>query len=116
MTLRITSIRAVPLNIPYRASPLMSAGASAYSSRTVIVVETESGTYGLGDAAYGFPAAIIEKEFASALVGLDALDHALLKRHCLSDHFDFGTPSLKTRLAAWGGIEVALWDILGKHA
>jgi glucarate dehydratase len=112
----ITQIRAIPVNIPYRTTPVMSAGASAYSSRTVIIVETSEGLHGIGEAAYGFPAQIIERELAPALVGLDALDLAMLRRHCLPDVLDFGTPSLRTRLAAWGGVELALWDLLGKFS
>lgn len=116
MTLNIARIRAIPVNVPYRHPPVMSAGASKYSTRTVIIVDTSAGISGVGEASYGFPAGIIEQEFAPAITGLDALDHALLRRHCLPEKFDFGTPSLKMRLAAWGGIEIALWDILGKHA
>jgi glucarate dehydratase len=29
---------------------------------------------------------------------------------------DFGTPLLKARLAAWGGLDIALWDLIGKAA
>lgn len=116
MTTTIEKITAIPVNIPYRTVPVMSAGASAYSTRTVIVVETSDGITGLGEASYAFPAGIIERDFAPALVGLDALDHALLRRHCLPGHLDFGTPALKMRLATWGGLEIALWDILGKRS
>ena len=112
----ITGIRAIPVNLPYISIPVMACGPIEASTRTIIVIETSSGAIGLGEASYAFPAAIIEQEFAPAIVGLDALDHALLRRHCLPRHLDFGTPSLKARLAAWGGLEIALWDLLGKRA
>lgn len=113
---KIKSIRAIPVNIPYRSIPVMACGEIAASTRTIIVVETSGGAIGLGEASYAFPAAIVEREFAPAITGLDALDHALLRRHCLPRHLDFGTPWLKARVAAWGGLEIALWDLLGKHA
>jgi glucarate dehydratase len=116
MTLTIDRIQAIPVNVPYCRIPLMAGGVSGYSTRTIIIIETSSGICGLGEASYAFPADIITREFAPALIGLDALDHAGLRRHCLPVHLDFGTPSLKTRLAAWGGLEIALWDILSKHA
>jgi glucarate dehydratase len=57
---------------------------------------------------------VIEREFAPALVGLDPCAGPQLKRHCLPDHLDFGTPLLKARFAAWGGLDIALWDLIGK--
>ena len=65
---------------------------------------------------YAFAAGVIEREFAPGLVGLDPLRAPSLRRYCLPDHFDFGTPLLKARLAAWGGIDIALWDLIGKAA
>lgn len=115
MSCRIRDIRAIPVNIPYRSTPVMTCGAIAASTRTIIVVETTTGETGYGEASYAFPADVIAREFAPALIGLDALDHALLRRHCLPRHLDLGTPSLKMWLAVWGGLEIALWDLLGKR-
>lgn len=89
----------------------MSVGTSEYSTRTIIEVETDAGLSGLGDVSYAYAANVIEREFAPALIGLDPRDASLLRRYCLPDHLDFGTPLLKARLAAWGGIDIALWDI-----
>jgi len=115
--MKITAIRATPVNVPYRASALMSAGRNDCSTRTIIEVETDAGLTGLGEASYGYAAQIIERDFAPALIGLDPhRGSAVLKRYCLPDHLDFGTPVLKVRLAAWGGIDIALWDILAQAA
>lgn len=94
----------------------MSAGTSGHSTRTIIEVETDAGLTGLGDASYAFAADVIEREFGPALVGLDPTAGAELRRYCLPDHLDFGTPLLKARLAAWGGMDIALWDLAGKAA
>jgi glucarate dehydratase len=114
--MRITAVRATPVNIPYRSAARMAAGTSEYSTRTIIEIDTDAGLTGLGDASYAFAAGVIEREFAPALEGLDPLDAPRLKRHCLPDHLDFGTPLLKARLAAWGGIDIALCDLKGKAA
>lgn len=116
MTWKIERIRAIPVNIPFCSTQVMACGEIEASTRTIIVVETSGGAVGLGEASYAFPAAILEKEFGPAIIGLDALDHALLRRQCLPKHLDFATPGLKARLAAWGGLEIALWDLLGKYA
>jgi glucarate dehydratase len=112
--MKITAIHATPVNIPYRRSALMSAGLNDQSTRTIVEVHTDAGITGLGDCSYAFAAAVIEHEFAPALVGLDPRAGAELKRYCLPDHIDFGTPLLKARLAAWGGVDIALWDLIGK--
>jgi glucarate dehydratase len=116
MQWQIKRITATPVNLAYRNIPVMTCGAIATSTRTIIEIETSNGLIGLGEASYAPAAAIIEREFAAAILGLDATDHALIKRHCLPRHLDFGTPGLKLRLAAWGGLEIALWDLLGKIA
>src|SRR5262249_50070542 len=115
MASRIASVKAIPVNIPYRTSQRMSAGSSAFSTRTIIAVETGDGLTGVGEASYAFPSQIVEREFGPAILGLDAMDHAAVRRHCLPRHLDFGTPGLKMRLACWGGLEIALWDVLGKR-
>jgi glucarate dehydratase len=112
--MKITAIHATVVNIPYRRSALMSAGLNDQSTRTIVEVHTDAGITGLGDCSYAFAAGVIEHEFAPALVGLDPRAGAELRRYCLPDHFDFGTPLLKARLAAWGGIDIALWDLIGK--
>jgi glucarate dehydratase len=114
--MKISAVRATAVNIPLRSPARMSAGANDYSTRTIIEVETDSGISGLGEASYAFAADIIVREFAPALIGLDPCDAAALRRHCLPDTLDYGTPLLKVRLAAWGGLDLALWDILGKVA
>jgi glucarate dehydratase len=114
--MRISAIRATPVNIPYRDAAVMSAGLNDQSTRTIIEIEADVGLTGLGEASYAVAAGIIEREFAPALVGLEVRDIAGLRRYCLPDHLDFGTPLLKVRLAAWGGVDIALWDLLAKAA
>lgn len=112
--MKIESIRATPITVPYRKPAAMSVGVGAGSTRTIIEIVTDRGIVGLGEASYSFPAEIIEREFAPSIVGLDPRERQTLRLHCLPAALDFGTPMLKARQAAWGGIEIALWDIIGK--
>ena len=114
--MRITSVHATPVNIPYLAPARMSTGTGEYSTRTIIEIRTDAGLVGLGDASYAYAAGVIEREFAPALEGCDPCAGVELRRYCLPDHLDFGTPLLKARLAAWGGIDIALWDLKAQAA
>lgn len=92
----------------------MSCGTADVSTRTLVEVVTDRGIVGLGEASYAFPAEIIEREFAPRILGLDPRERRNIQLHCLPRWIDHGTPMLKARLAAWGGLEIALWDILAK--
>ena len=111
--IRITDVRATPVSVPLKRIALMSAGAVQHTSRTIIEVETDNGIIGLGETAYGEISRIVSR-FRESILGLNPCEIGTVRRHCLPEHLDQGTPLLKLRLAAWGGIEIALWDILGK--
>ena len=111
--IRIVDVRATPVSVPLKKVALMSAGAVNHTSRTIIEVETDNGIIGLGETAYGEMAQIVTG-FRERILGLNPCEIGTVRRHCLPEHLDQGTPLLKMRLAAWGGIEIALWDILGK--
>ena len=46
--MRITAIRATPVNIPYRTEAHMSGVTNQHSTRTIIEVETDRDLIGLG--------------------------------------------------------------------
>jgi glucarate dehydratase len=111
---KIDSIKATPVRVPYRKPAAMSCGTADNSTRTLIEVVTDRGIVGMGEASYAFPADIVEHEFAPRILGLDPRERYTIQLHCLPRRVDHGTPMLKARLAAWGGLEIALWDILAK--
>jgi glucarate dehydratase len=111
--MKIKSIRATPVLIPLEAPYLWSYGALDGFTKCVVEVETSDGVTGIGEAPSHGSARIIEG-FAERLVGLDPLDLAGLERrvlpwmpasHSVTDHALRG---------AWGGVEIALWDLRGK--
>ena len=83
-------------------------------SQTIVEVETEDGLIGLGEAPTPAAAAIINDVLAQRLVGRDAFDIAGAEYVCLP--FWTGVQSIndRTRIMAFGAIEMALWDLRGK--
>ena len=111
--MKITAIRATPVLILLEAPYLWSYGALDGFTKCVVEVETADGVTGIGEAPSHGSARLIEG-FADRLIGLDALDIAGLERrvlpwmppsHSVTDHALRG---------AWGGVEIALWDLRGK--
>lgn len=111
--MKIKSIRATPVLIPLEAPYLWSYGALDGFTKTVVEVETADGVVGIGEAPSHAAARIIDA-FAPLILGMDALDLAALERrvlpsmpvaHSVTDHATRG---------AWGGVEIALWDLRGK--
>jgi glucarate dehydratase len=112
--MKITAIRATPINLPLEAPYLWSFGWLPGSSRTVVEVETDQGLVGLGEAASYTAVDTINRRFAPLLVGRDPIDTAGAELLCLpnwrgvTSNIDFGA------VRAFGAIEMALWDIRGK--
>jgi glucarate dehydratase len=111
--MKITALRATPVLIPLEAPYLWSYGALDGFTKTVVEIETSDGVTGIGEAPSHASARIIES-FAERILGLDPLDIAGIERrvlpsmpaaHSVTDHATRG---------AWGGVEIALWDLRGK--
>ena len=111
--MKIKAIRATPVLIPLEAPYLWSYGALDAFTKCIVEVETFDGLTGIAEAPSHAAAAIIAR-MAEVLVGCDPLDMAGLERRVLpfmpANHSvtDYATRS------AWGGIEIALWDLRGK--
>ena len=111
--MKIKAIRATPILVPLEAPYLWSYGALDGFTKCVVEVETTDGVVGIGEAPSHSAARIIDA-FAPLLIGQDALDMAALERRVLpwmpAGHSvtDYGLRG------AWGGVEIALWDLRGK--
>ncbi len=68
--MKIRSITATPVNIPFVAPYRFSYGSIASLTKTVIELQTEDGVIGLGECADGDRAADVEA-MGAALIGLD---------------------------------------------
>lgn len=113
--MKITAIRATPVNIPLEAPYLWSYGSLAGFSKTIVEVETSDGIVGLGEGPSPANVATIEKSFAPRLIGRDPIDIQGAEELCLPHWRGVGTIDVDlAAIRAFGAIEMALWDIRGK--
>ena len=114
--MKITAIEAVPLAIPLKPMTPPSPWTGGTRKQIYVIVRTDEGITGLGEAfAYGAPLAVvsvIEESLAPLVVGLDPL-----AIESVVDVMHRGTMIYGRRgigMFAISGIEIALWDLLGK--
>src|SRR5215475_9621601 len=114
--LKITGIQAIPLAIPMKSMDPPSTWRAGTRKQIVVRVATDEGLTGNGEAfAYGAPlavCAVIEESLAPLLVGQDAA-----RIEALVDLMHRGTMIYGRRglaMFAISGVEIALWDLLGK--
>ena len=111
--MKITAVRATPVNIPLEAPYLWSYGSLAGFSKTIVEVETSEGITGLGEGPSPANVATIET-FASILIGRDPIDITGCEERCLPSWRGVYTDVDFASIRAFGAIEMALWDIRGK--
>lgn len=113
--MKIAAIQAIPLAIPVKAALPPSAWRAGSRKQIVVRVVTDQGLTGIGEAfAYGAPLAVvsvIEESLAPLVVGQDPL-----RIEAVVDLMHRGTIYGRRGLGmfAISGIEIALWDLLGK--
>jgi glucarate dehydratase len=112
----IASIEAIPANLPLTAPYRWVAGLNYGFTKVVVRLLTGDGFIGLGEASSWRHARIIEEEIAPRLLGLPVSD----LRRC----WRAAVPPVQTLyniesldvVRAYGAVEMALWDVLGKIA
>ena len=110
---RITDIRVTPVNIPLELPFLWTAGLYPGTSKTIIEVETDEGIVGLGEAPSSHLAPVVES-LRPRLIGRDPLDIAELEGLCVPPWQIVQNTDDCAPVIAFGGLEIALWDIRGK--
>ncbi len=111
--MKITAVRATPVNIPFTAPYRFSYGSMASLTKTVVEVDTDTGVTGLGEVADGDRAEDV-KTMAERLIGLDVRKVTLAEQRVVPQML---YSPWNTRLAArraFAGIEIAMWDARGK--
>src|SRR5262249_48345946 len=116
LNLKITSIQAIPLAIPMKPMDPPSTWRAGTRKQILVRVLTDDGPVGTGEAcAYGAPlavCAVIEESLAPLLVGQDPS-----RIEALVDLMHRGTMIYGRRglgMFAISGVEIALWDLLGR--
>ncbi|HXJ84567.1 MAG TPA: mandelate racemase/muconate lactonizing enzyme family protein [Candidatus Methylomirabilis sp.] len=116
MTVKITGIEAIPLAIPMKPLDPPSTWSAGTQKQIVVRVLTDDGRTGTGEAfAYGAPlavCAVIEESLVPLLVGQDALRIEPLVDLMHRATMIYGRRGLA--MFAISGVEIALWDLLGK--
>ena len=111
--MKIRSIKATPVNIPFIAPYRFSYGTIASLTKTVIELQTEDGVVGLGECADGDRAADIEA-MAEKIIGLDIRLVTEAQRRLVPGMAYSPWDNLLARKRAFAGIEMAMWDARGK--
>jgi glucarate dehydratase len=111
--MKITAVRATPVNIPFVAPYRFSYGAIAALTKTVIEVDTADGITGLGECADGDRAADV-LAMGARLIGTDIRDINPAARMCVPQMGYTPWGSVTAARRVFGGIEMAMWDARGK--
>jgi D-galactarolactone cycloisomerase len=114
--MKITAVEATCLAIPMKPLDPPSAWTGSTRKQIVVRVKTDAGLTGIGEAfAYGAPLAVcnvIEESLAPLIVGQDPS-----RIEYLMDVMQRGTMIYGRRglaMFAISGVDIALWDLLGK--
>lgn len=113
--MKITSIETFLVSIPFKEPLNWSFGRRPGTSPLLIRVETDAGITGWGEAIGPMSSEIIkfsiENEIRQLIYGEDPFDIERILKKCLASGFMW-CPDLGVFITA--GIEMALWDIMGK--
>ena len=112
--MKITAIRATRVTIPMDIPFFWSVGLYPGTSKTIIEVETDEGIVGLGESPSWDCAEVIDKNMAPRLIGQDPIDIAGCEMQCVPEWRVVQNTDDASVVKAFGGIEMALWDIRGK--
>ena len=113
--MKITDIQVLPLHLPMRDTTPIAVGGETSSAHTLLRIKTDAGIEGYGETfrlAPGAIKAVIETELKPMLLGKDPCRIELLWEQMFSKSFRYGRAGMV--IHAISGIEIALWDILGK--
>jgi glucarate dehydratase len=112
--MRIASIRATPVNIPFTAPYRFSYGSTASLTKTIVEVDTDEGITGVGEVADGDRSADV-LALAGRLRGLDARDLHEVERRCVPAMRYTPWGDVLAARRVFGGVEMALWDARGRE-
>ena len=117
--MRITAVRTTPLFLPYRQPYHWAYGVVDGAEPVLVEIDTDAGITGVGESIGATDAASVQsalRRLAPDLVGHLAFDNARLIERLYRQHFGGLGPANQRRYAnqILAGVELALWDALGK--
>ena len=111
--MKITNVNVTPVNIPLEVPIFWTGGYYPGTSKAVIEVETDEGLTGLGESPSAHLAQVIQ-DLAPRVIGKDPLDIAGIENVCVPPWQIVQNTDDSSAVTAFGGLEIALWDIRGK--
>lgn len=111
--MKITNIVVTPVNIPLDIPFLWTAGLYPGTSKAIIEIETDEGIIGLGEVPSAHLASAVQG-LVPRLIGKDPLDIAALESLCVPPWQIVQNTDDSSSVTAFGGLEIALWDLRGK--
>lgn len=114
--MNIALVRATPVRVPVTRSAAMSQGTRTEITSTIVEVETDTGLVGVGETRGEWAAAIINDRLGPKLIGFPVAELHSAKKACLPRYLDFGFVEQRLLVSAFSGVEMALWDLLGKKS
>jgi len=113
--MKITKFRTTIVSVPYKEPETWAYGRKLGISNIIIELETNTGLVGLGEAV-GFPTVRVIAEILNsmrpAVIGRDPFDLEVIEHDLIQNygwhHFR------RTGNCALGGLDIALWDLVGK--
>lgn len=116
--MKITDVQTIRLRapIPTDGQVFSRSGVRSMRSATLVQIDTDDGIYGLGSASGNgeLIETIVGKVLKPLLLGMDPtnIDAIWDKAYVRGGHKEFGTRGIG--VVALSGVDIALWDILGK--
>ncbi|GGH99940.1 mandelate racemase/muconate lactonizing enzyme family protein [Arthrobacter liuii] len=115
--MKITEVKAFPVGVPLDEPLRWGAMEVNVKGGIIVRVKTDEGIEGIGEAGFSaeyFPTVgpIINHQLGPMLIGRDPLDIAAIWQDMLNATHMWGRRGIETY--ALSGIDIALWDLLGK--
>ena len=111
--MKITKVTTTPVNIPLEVPIFWTGGYYPGTSKAIIEVQTDGGLTGLGEAPSAHLAPTVQ-EMAKRVIGMDPLDIAAIENVCVPPWQIVQNTDDSSSVTAFGGLEIALWDLRGK--
>lgn len=113
--MKVASVEAIPVSVPYRHREVSSLVARDGVSDVLVKVATDDGLVGWGEACCGADTVSVEAALQAMtpfVLGRDPWNREAMRR----DLFTHGLWQFRTGTGnfAWAGIDMALWDVCGR--
>ena len=112
--MQITNIKVHRVNLPLVTGYRWASGVYFGATKGIVEVCADEGVVGLGEVSTVEYADIVEREFAPRLMGVDPFNIDDCYRRCLPEMRTLLNTHDAGLVKAFGGVEMALWDIKGK--